>query len=152
MCSQNTGLSEYQRRASQLWTAPSPSGGREVGRRQPEPERDKLGPRDSIPYQNVSRLPVANQVFLGSWTVYIHREGRSQRSAPQRRHTAHLRQRSCCHPGDRTAGVREVIRRTVPGESALPSTWSPELLRPGKGTKRRSNRVCAFVEYPRTST
>ena len=117
--SQNKGLSKYQRRASQLWTAPSPTGGRAVGRRQPEPERVKLGPRDSIPYQNVSRLPVANQVFLGSWTVYIHREGCSQRSALQRRHTAHLRQRSRCHPGDRTAGASEAIRCTVPGETAL---------------------------------
>ena len=27
---------------------------------------------------------------------------------------------------------------------------SPELLRPGKGTKCRPNQVCAFVEYPRT--
>ena len=27
-CSQNKGLSEYQRRASLLWTGPSPTGGR----------------------------------------------------------------------------------------------------------------------------
>ena len=56
------------------------------GRLQPELERGKLGPRDGILYQTASRLPVANQVFLGSWTVDIHQEGRSQRSAPQRRH------------------------------------------------------------------
>jgi len=30
--SQNKGLSEYQRRASWLWTGPSPPGGREAGR------------------------------------------------------------------------------------------------------------------------
>ena len=54
------GLSKYQRRASQLWTGPSPTGGREAGRRHPEPERGKFGPRDGIPYQNASRLPVAN--------------------------------------------------------------------------------------------
>ena len=42
----------------------------------------------------MSRLPVANQVFLGSWTVDIRQEGHSQRSVPQRRHTAHLRW--CC--------------------------------------------------------
>ena len=34
----------------------------------------------------LSRLPVANQVFLGSWMVDICQEGRSLRSAPQRRH------------------------------------------------------------------
>ena len=44
----------------------------------------------------LSRLPVANQVFLGSWMVDICQEGCSQRSAPQRRHTAHLRWHSCC--------------------------------------------------------
>ena len=30
--------------------------------------RGNLGPRDSILHQTVSRLPVANQVFLGPWT------------------------------------------------------------------------------------
>ena len=55
-------------------------------------------PRDSILYQTASRLPVANRVFLGSWTVDIHQEGHSQRSAPKRRHTAHLRRHSCCAP------------------------------------------------------
>ena len=60
--------------------------------------RGKLSPRDSIPYQTVSRLPVANQVFLGFWMVDIHQEGCSQRSAPQRRHTAHLRWSSRCTP------------------------------------------------------
>ena len=45
-----------------------------------------------ILYQTVSRLPVANQDFLGFWMVDIHREGHRQRSALQKRHTAHLRQ------------------------------------------------------------
>ena len=36
------------------------------------------------------------------------------------------------------------------GRVRSPSTWLPELLKPGRGTKRRPNRVCAFVEYPRT--
>ena len=60
--------------------------------------RGNLGPRDSILHQTVSRPPVAKQVFLGSWTVDIHQEGCSQRSAPQRRHMAHLKQRSHCAP------------------------------------------------------
>ena len=52
-------------------------GSREAGGQQPEPEgKDKLGPRDGIRSQTVSRLPVANQVFLGSWTVDIRQEGR----------------------------------------------------------------------------
>ena len=43
-------------------------------------------------------LLVANQVFLGSWTVDIHQEGHSQRSVPQKRYMAHLRRRSHCPP------------------------------------------------------
>ena len=42
----------------------------------------------------LSRLPVANQVFLGSWMVDICQEGHSQRTASQRRHMAHLRRHS----------------------------------------------------------
>ena len=53
----------------------------------------KLGPRDGMPYQTASKLPVAHQVFLGSWMVDIH-----QRSAPQRRYMAPLRQHSHCAP------------------------------------------------------
>ena len=60
--------------------------------------RGKLSPRDSIPYQTVSRLPVANQVFLGFWMVDIHQEGHRKRSAPQKRHTEHLRRHAHCTP------------------------------------------------------
>ena len=49
-----------------------------------------LSPRDHIFHQTVSRLPVANHVFLGSWMVHICKECHSLRSAPQRRQTAHL--------------------------------------------------------------
>ena len=68
------------------------------GGRQPEPKRGKLSPRDSFPYPTANRLPVSNQDFLGFWTVDICQEGRSQRSAPQKRHTAHLRRRAHCAP------------------------------------------------------
>ena len=33
-----------------------------------------------------------------------------------------------------------------------PSTWSPELLGPGKGTKCRPSLACAFEEYPSART
>ena len=75
--------------------------------------------------QGVSRLPVANQVFLGSWMVDIRHEVRSQRSAPQRRYRAHLRWHSCCAPrkrsgwdqgGDKThRPTWGVCARQVPG-------------------------------------
>ena len=53
--------------------------------------RGKVSRRDGMLYQTAGRLPVASQVFLGSWMVDIQQEGLRQRSAPQRRHTAHLR-------------------------------------------------------------
>ena len=77
-------------------------------------------PETGILHQTVSRLPVANQVFLESYEVDIYQEGHGLRSAPQRRHMAHLRWRSCCAPrkqsgwdwgGDTT--------HCPPGESAL---------------------------------
>ena len=121
-----------------------PEAARQAGDSQSRKARGNLGPRDGILHQTVSRPPVANQLFLGSWTVDIWQEGHSQRSASQRRHMAHLRQHSRCASrnssswdggGDKT--------RCPPGESAL-----AKLLGPGKGTKRRPNQVCAFVGYP----
>ena len=88
-CSQNKGLSEYQRRASQggaNFLPQQPEAERQAGDSQGQKVRGNLSPRDSILCQTVSRLPVANQVFLGSWTVDICQEGCSQRSAPQRTH------------------------------------------------------------------
>ena len=61
-----------------------PTGVREAGRLQPEPEGERnLGPRDGILHQTVSRLPDANQIFLGPWMVDICQEGRSLRSDPR---------------------------------------------------------------------
>ena len=62
---------------------PPPEAGMQVGNSQRWKARGKLSPRDGIPYQTASRLPVAYQVFLGSWTVDIRQEGCSQRSEPQ---------------------------------------------------------------------
>ena len=60
-----------------------PEAERQAGDSQRRKARGNLGPRDGITHQTVSRLPVANQVFLRSWPVDIRQEGRSQRSAPQ---------------------------------------------------------------------
>ena len=73
---------------------PPPEAERQASDSQSQKARGNLGPRDGILHQTVSRLPVANQVFLGCWTVDICQEVHSLRSAPQRRHTTHLRQRS----------------------------------------------------------
>ena len=145
--SQNKGLSEYQRRVSQLHTGPSPTRGREAGGGQPEPERGNLGPKDSILHQTASRLPVANQMFLGSWTVDIHWVA-ARDQLPRGNTRAHVGWCSRCAPrkpsgwdwgGDKM--------HCTPGESALTKHL---VTRAGKGTKRRPNQVCAFVEYPRT--
>ena len=116
--------------------------------------RGHVGPRDSILHQTVSRLPVTNKVFLGSWAVDIHQESRSQRPASQKRHIAHLRQ---CPPST----PRKPRGRDQGGDKmhhpagrvcSLAKHLLPEPLTPGKGTKRRPNQVCAFREYPRTGT
>ena len=132
VCSQNKGLREYQRRASQLRTSPSPPWGREADGWQPEPLRGNFIPRDGILYQTVSRLPVANQVFLWSWMVDICQEGHSQRSAPQRRHMAHLRQCSHCTPsklscwdwgGDKTPRWESVLTKHLLTWAAWTWKW-----------------------------
>ena len=80
------------------WPLTLPEAERQVGNSQRWKMRGNLGPRDGILHQTVSRLLLANHIFLGSWTVDICQEGRSLRSAPQRRHTAHLRQCSASAP------------------------------------------------------
>ena len=72
-CSQNKGLSKHQRRASQLQTGPSPlpEVERQAGDSQSQKAKGNLSPRDGILHQTMCRLPVANQVFLGSWMVDI---------------------------------------------------------------------------------
>ena len=93
---------------------------RQMGNSQSCKLRGNLGPRDGILHQTVSRFPVANQVFLGSWMVDNRQEGHSQRSAPQRRHMAHLRWCSYCTPrklSDWDCGGDKMHH--PPGESVL---------------------------------
>ena len=65
-----------------------------------------LGPRDHIFHQTVSRLLVANHVFLGSWRVDICQECHSLRSATQRKHTAQLG--LCSHSAPGKSSVRDL--------------------------------------------
>ena len=140
-CSQNIGLSEYQMRTSHLWTAPSPARGREAGGRQ----TDKKGTISAPEMASSTKLHAASQLLTKtSWDSgwLTSTEGRSQRSAPQKTHST--------PETNQVAGMEAAIRCTpYLGKVRSRSTWSPELLGPGKGTKRRPNRVCAFVEYPR---
>ena len=78
---------------------------------QPKPEGGDQGPREASSTKLKSGF-VANHDSLGFWTVDICREGPSQRLAPQRRRTAHLRRRAHCTPRNRAAGTAEVISRS----------------------------------------
>ena len=82
-------------------------------------ERGDLSHRDDIIYQTVSRLLVANHVFLGSGLVDSCQDGHSLSSAPQR-HMVHLRQHShftCRKPRGWDQGDAKM--HCPPGESAL---------------------------------
>ena len=103
--------------------------------------------------------------------VDICREGRSQRSAPQQRHRAHLRRRVHCTPrkpsgwdggGDTTHPTRQTpghLSCSEPGkaQNAGPTKsaplWStqepePEQIRPGKYTQPRAH----FRQFPCRAT
>jgi len=77
--------------------------------------------------------------------IDICQEGCSLRSAPQRRHTAHLSKYFCSAPRTLSCLDWEDIKTHGPPRTVhSPSTWSLELLGPGKGTKLTPNRVCAL--------
>ena len=99
-CSQNKGLSEYQRRASQLWTGPFPTRGREAGGGQPEPERGNLSPRDSILYQTATGSQLLTKTSGDSgWLTSA--GGVATRDQLPRRTTWHTYDRHFrCHPGN----------------------------------------------------
>ena len=169
--SQNKGLS----RTSRCGSAHPPL---DTGRRgQPEPEGGNHGPRQAS-YTKLQAGFIANQDFLGFWMVDIHQEGRSQRSSPQKRHTAQLRR--CVHctprkpscldaggdkpqpptgddythqaPGHLSCLDLERAQNTGPTKSApLWSTWEPEpeWLRPGKCMQSRAHLRQFLVEQPR---
>ena len=82
--------------------------------------------------------------------VDIHQEGHSQRSAPKKRHIAHQRQAWPLPHSKPSSWDRRGDKIHSPSGETTTSTWSPELLEPGKGTKHKPNWVHAFVEYSRT--
>ena len=103
---------------------PSPSG-----YRQPELEGGNQSPRETLSTKLQAGF-FANSDFLGFWTVNIC-----------------LRKCTGCTP-------RKPSGRDGGGDKSQrprsPNTWSPELLGPGKGTKRRPNQVCASEDCPST--
>ena len=75
VCSQNEGVNEYQRRANWLLYKSSSSPEAEKRARDSQSLKARgccnLSPGNHIFHQTVSRLPVANHVFLGSCMVDI---------------------------------------------------------------------------------
>ena len=121
---------------------------------------------------------IADQDFFGFWTVDILQEHCSQRSAPQKRNTAHLRTRASCTPGkpsgwdaggDKTeppAGgdcarqapghlsCSDLVRAQNAGPTKSAPLWStgepePEQLRPGKCMPPRAGLRQFQAEQPR---
>ena len=151
-------MSEYQRRASLLRTGPSHwrQGGRQAGRQQRELERQ--GANSTPEPASSNKLWAGSQLLTKtSWDPGRLTSTRRVAARDQlpRRDTQHTWEGPpTAHPGNQVAGMGEVIRCTPPhlGRLHLPSNGSPELLGPGKGTKRRPIPVCVLVEYPRTWT
>ena len=144
---------------------------------EPELEKGNQGPREATSTK-LQTGSIADQEFLGFWTVDIHWEGRSQRSAPQKRHTAHLRRcdpctprkpsgwngggnkthcppgGDCTHqaPGHLSCSDLGRAQNAGPTKSApLGSTQEPESeqLRPGKCTQPRAHLRQFPAEQPR---
>ena len=140
---------------------------RQAGRGHLELKTGNLSPREASSTKLQAGF-IANQDFMKFWMVDTCREGRSQRSAPQKRHTAHLRRHTHCTPrkssgwnggGDKTClppggdCIRQApghlscsdlgrAQNTGPTESV--PLWStqepePERLRPGKCTQLRAH-------------
>ena len=86
---QNKRTEQYQRRASQQRTGQSPAGGRgEAGASQSQKEASSA-PEMASPTKLQTGFQFLTKDFLRFWMVDICWEGRSQRSAPQKRHMVH---------------------------------------------------------------
>ena len=80
----------------------------ETGRQgQPEPEGGNRGPREAS-YNKLQADFLANQDFLGFWMVDIRQEGRSQRSASEKREDVPV-----VHPENQAAGMGEGISHSL---------------------------------------
>ena len=130
-----------------------PEAERQAGNSQSQKERGNLGPETA----SSTKLQAGSQLLTkSSWDPGRLTSARRVTAGDQlpRGHIWPTWDGApAAHPGFWAAGTREVIRCTAHlGRLRSPSTWSPELLGPGKGTKHRPNRVCTFVECLRKWT
>ena len=138
--SQNKGLTEHQRRASQRHASPSPSIGREAGMQQPEQE----GKGQSQPQRSAfsTKLWAGSQLLtMSSWDTGQLSSARRVAAWDQlpRGDTWHTWDGALlAHPGNWVVGTRGLIKmHSPPGTVHSPSTWSLELLESRKGTKHK---------------
>ena len=136
-------MERSQRRASRLRASLSPAR----GRRQGGGERGKLGPKDGTPTKLQTGYQFLTKDFLRFWMVDIRQEGRIQKSAPQKGHKAHPTGARGNWGWDR--GEEKVHHTGGKCTCQAPGCLSCS---GREGTKLRPNRVCAFVEYPKTGT
>ena len=150
-CSQNIGLSEYQRRTSHLWTAPSPARGREAGERQPEQKGTISAPETA----SSTKLCAGSQLLTkSSWVPgRLTSAGRvAARDQLPRRNTGHTWDVTpTVHPGKWAAGIGEVIRHPAPPEESVVAkhlvTWAA---RTWEGHKTQAQPSLCLGGLPKT--
>ena len=104
-----------------------------------------LSPRDRIFHQLKAGSHLLTSFFWNPGQLT------SARDQLPRGDTAYLGLCSCAESGKPSCGGLEGERDAWPTWMVhSPSTWSAELLRPGKGTKRTARLVCTPVEHMRT--
>ena len=152
-CSQYKGLSQYVRRASWLCIDPSPP---EAERQACDSQSQKarscctLRPRDGMFHQTVSRLPVANHIFLGSWMADACQACCSLISSPEKTHCT-PEPAVVVHPDNQAVGLGKWIRCTAHlGQCAHQAPGHLSCSDLGRAQKAQLNPVCALVGYPRT--
>ena len=119
-----------------------PAGGREADKRQPEPQGKGL--LQSRPQRLVSSTKVwagSQLLTTSSWNpgwLTSARKVAAWDQLPKGETWDTWNGALMVHPRNWADGTREVIKmHGSPGTVRLPSTWSPELLGTGKGTKYR---------------
>ena len=143
--SQNKGLS----RAGWLWTSPPPTRDRQG--RAARARKGQLRPREA----SSTNLQAGSLLTKTSWdsgqsTSARRVAARDQLPRGDTHGTPENARPLYTQKTERLGRRRQEDAASNLGRPCSPSTWSPERLRPGKGTKRRPHRVCAFVEYRRT--
>ena len=154
--SQNKRLSEYQRRASQLHTGtpshcPQRQRGRCVTARAGRQGAAVISAPEITPS---TKLWTGSQLLtMSSWDPGLLTSTKMVTAGDQlpREDTQHTWDGALVtHWGTEWPELGRWLRRMAHLQVCLPSTWSPELLGPGKDKKCTPNWICALVECLRT--